>query len=287
MTARRGQSLGAHSAQPRPTILAVFSRNRLHTTKAHLHGFITRDMFLLENQVPFVVLNALMSLRSVKYEEFVRRKITGDTSIAKNWWWWSTNALERGAEEGPAHLLDVLRTELLGRTKSRTCCLRDVEFSVGLVFGQLQLPPIVVDGTARPKFLNLIAMEMCPDSSSDYGVTSYICLLDSLIDHADDVKELRRKRILLNGLGSDQQVADLFNEFTTGLLLESFLYAEAIRKIDKHCSNKNKVSFARMLHTYFSSTWTAISFFAALLLILLAITQTLFTIFPKFAINKH
>ena len=50
------------------------------------------------------------------------------------------------------------------------------------------LPPIIVDDSTRPKFLNLIAYEMCLDFENDFGITSYISFLDSLID---DAKESR------------------------------------------------------------------------------------------------
>ena len=66
--------------------------------------------------------------------------------------------------------------------------------------GKLRLLPITVDDSIRPKFMNLIAYEMCPDFNNDFEVTSYICFLDSLIDEAEDVKALRDTSILHNGL---------------------------------------------------------------------------------------
>ena len=66
--------------------------------------------------------------------------------------------------------------------------------------------------------MNILAYEICPDAPDDYGVTSYICLLDDLIDHADDGKELRSKHILYNCLGRDEDVAQLFNEIGNGLV---------------------------------------------------------------------
>ena len=74
--------------------------------------------------------------------------------------------------------------------------LKDIFFSTLLCFGFLWLPPIIVDDSTRPKFFNLIAYEMCSDFNNDYGVISYISFLDSLIDEANDVKELRKAGIL-------------------------------------------------------------------------------------------
>ncbi|KAG5062362.1 hypothetical protein JHK85_003545 [Glycine max] len=81
-----------------------------------------------------------------------------------------------------------------------------------------KLPEIVVDDTTAATVLNLIAYEMCPDFENDYGICSYVSFLDSLIDHPDDVKALRSEQILLNSLGSDEKVANLFNTISTDLV---------------------------------------------------------------------
>ena len=139
----------------------------------------------------------------------------------------------------PIHLLDLLRTHLLDnhqqpnqtkqkgqnwqsycnvqelrvasifveRSRDRNCCLRNISFTKLLAcFGYLWLPPITVDDSTRPKFLNLIAYKMCMDFKNDFGITSYVSFLDSLTDEANDVKLLRKARILHNCLGSDAEV---------------------------------------------------------------------------------
>ncbi|KAJ0079727.1 hypothetical protein Patl1_23449 [Pistacia atlantica] len=79
-------------------------------------------------------------------------------------------------------------------------CLTDITFSLGT----LKLPPIIVDDSTRSKFLNLIAY--------------YIAFLDALNDWSQDVKQLRDKKMLVNTLGSDDEVAKPFNEIGVGLL---------------------------------------------------------------------
>ena len=86
--------------------------------------------------------------------------------------------------------------------------LSNISFTRKFPFrGQLHIPPIVLDVSTRSKFLNLIAYEMCLDFKNDFGVTSYISFLDSLIDEAKDVKKLRKAQILHNFLGSNEEVA--------------------------------------------------------------------------------
>ena len=110
--------------------------------------------------------------------------------------------------EDPIHLLDLLRTRLLHkhrqikpkkpngemetwqsyrnvqelraagihveRSKKKSSCLSDISFTTlrFLGLGYLWLPPLVVDDSTRPKFLNLIAYEMCLDFQNDFAITS-------------------------------------------------------------------------------------------------------------------
>ncbi|MCH83860.1 DUF247 domain protein, partial [Trifolium medium] len=69
----------------------------------------------------------------------------------------------------------------------------DIDFSEGWIAAKLTLPEIVVDHTTAATFLNLIAYEMCPDFENGYGICSFAVFMDSLIDHPEDVKELRSK----------------------------------------------------------------------------------------------
>ncbi|RVW83127.1 hypothetical protein CK203_040719 [Vitis vinifera] len=79
----------------------------------------------------------------------------------------------------------------------------------------------------------MVAYEMCPDGPGGYVVSSYIFFLDNLIDHADDVKELRSKHILYNYLGSDEDVAQIFNEIANDLV-DTEAYEGVKSRIQEH-----------------------------------------------------
>ncbi|XP_062019202.1 UPF0481 protein At3g47200-like [Rosa rugosa] len=274
-------------------------------------AFAKQDLFLLENQLPYQVLELLMQksdkqadLKTV-IDDFVREtadkrtRPLGGTSI--------------NMEEPPAHLLELLRTEMLGppdRHKkkkhkdrrqsfrniqelkaagihlkpSKRSTLRDISFtSLGFV-GFLSLPPISVNDSMGPKFLNLVAYEMCPDFQNDFGVTSYICFLDSLIDHADDVKQLRKAGVLRNFLGSDEEVAKLFNEIGTDLVPNSETYLSVYGQLEVHCKTKWKtkltVWMAQFYHDHFRSPWAIMALLGALAVLGLTGIQTWYTIHP-------
>ena len=219
--------------------------------------------------------------------------------------------------EDPIHLLDLLRTRLLHkhrqikpkkpngemetwqsyrnvqelraagihveRSKKKRSCLSDISFTTlgFLGLGYLWLPPFVVDDSTRPKFLNLIAYEMCLDFENDFGVTSYISFLDSLIDEANDVKLLRKAGILYNCLGSDEEVAQVFNEIGTDLVPNNEIYSDVRSKIQKHYRNKWMTWIAQFYHDHFSSPWTFIAFVGALLAFILIVIQTKYAVNPS------
>ncbi|XP_072959111.1 UPF0481 protein At3g47200-like [Typha angustifolia] len=274
----------------------------------HLHGFILRDMLLLENQIPYIVLDALMSVRKVDIDKFLNQ-IVGIEAKGNGTGGNGSRGVGSGLQ-GRAHLLALLREKHLGNDdqarlywvednswqsfrsakelsaagiklcQSASRHMRDVRFQSYYLWGKLTIPRMVVDDLTRSRLLNMVAFEMCPGAASDYGITSFVWLLDCLIDHADDVKELRKKGILLNALGSDEQVADLFNEIATDLAPDQQAYNHVMKKIASHCGSKTKVFIYQLIDTHFSSPWTAISFVAAVVLLVLTVLQTIFTIRP-------
>ncbi|KAK9987215.1 hypothetical protein SO802_032166 [Lithocarpus litseifolius] len=296
--------------------------------KSHTTAFVCRDMFLLENQLPFLVLKALMSLRFEEDEEkdiinsFIKRsralpplvtswqkKLSGviPTNI------WGRKASQPAPpkdEDYPVHLLELVRAKLIEVPNTQESTLQlssdwysyrsakelravgvhfkpgkthlytDVKFKSSFLSGKLTLPPITVDDSTKSMLLNLVAYETCPDAPDDFGVTSYICFMDSLIDHAEDVLVLRSKGILLNFLGSDQEVAELFNAIAKDLVPNPYAYADVKGRIERHYRNKLKIWMAEWLHTHFSSPWTILAFIAASFAIFLSVMQTYYAANP-------
>lgn len=141
----------------------------------------------------------------------------------------------------------------------------------------LKIPRIVVDDSTGSKFMNLVAYEMCPDFQNDFGVTSYLCFLDSLIDTAQDVKELRHAGMLLNYMGSDEDVAHLFNTMTTDLVPDLQTYHRVTNKIRRYCENPWTTSIAKLYYTHFSTPWSIVGFLGALLGLLFTAIQAFYS----------
>ena len=163
---------------------------------------------------------------------------------------------------------------------SPSSCLGEIKFTKKWNFypGILQLPPITVDDSTGPKFFNLIAYEMCPDFDNDFGITSYISFLDSLIDEQKDVIDLRNAGILRNLLGSDKEVADVFNEIGTDLVPNLDIYREVRVQIEEYYTMQSMTWISQVIHTHFSSPWTVIAFLAAFFVLGLSVVQTVYSI---------
>ncbi|KAM7505326.1 hypothetical protein LguiB_004230 [Lonicera macranthoides] len=158
----------------------------------------------------------------------------------------------------------------------------DIKFKSKGFSSVLTLPPITIDDSTKSMLLNLVAYEACPDTPDDFGVTSYICFMDSIIDHSEDVKELRSRRILQNYSGSDKEVAELFNEIARDLVPNPHGFSDVKWCIEEHFKNNVKVWMAECKHAHFSSPWTVVAFFAAIFAISLSVIQTVLT-----AIQTH
>ncbi|KAJ6967941.1 hypothetical protein NC653_036006 [Populus alba x Populus x berolinensis] len=162
---------------------------------------------------------------------------------------------------------------------SQTSALTDVKFKSSSLYGTLNLPSITIDESTKSMFLNLVAFETSV-ALNPLWVTSYICFMDSLIDDADDVKELRSKGIIINFHGADQQVADLFNHMGRFLEPDTSVYNDVKKEINEQCKSIVKKWVAQWQQTYFHSPWAFIAFAAAAVGLVLAATQTYYTMHP-------
>ncbi|KAG6743723.1 hypothetical protein POTOM_052424 [Populus tomentosa] len=162
---------------------------------------------------------------------------------------------------------------------SQTSALTDFKFKSSSFYGTLNLPSITIDESTRSMLLNLVAFETSA-ALKPLWVTSYICFMDSLIDDADDVKELRSKGIIISFHGADQQVADLFNQMGSFLEPDTSVYNDVKREINEDCESIVKRWVAQWQQTYFQSPWAFIAFAAAAVGLALTATQTYYAMHP-------
>ncbi|XP_054801437.1 UPF0481 protein At3g47200-like [Prosopis cineraria] len=156
----------------------------------------------------------------------------------------------------------------------------DISFHSTWFGGRLKLPKIVVDHITAPTYLNLIAYETLPDFQNKHEISSYVEFLDTMIDHPEDVKLLRAAGVLLNRLGSDEEVAKLFNTIAADLKTDASTYAYVTEEIEMHYKKRYKTWLSQAFHMYFRSPWTIIAFLAGFLALFLTAAQTWITFYP-------
>ncbi|CAN6470450.1 unnamed protein product [Victoria cruziana] len=266
--------------------------------------YIKRDMLMLENQIPLLVLDRLVAAETgrPRSEEGHVHKLVTD--------FFSLPSLSRGGGGGGGgeglglHVLEVFRRgliegkpaglpyppseepELIVRSavelyeagirfkKSQTRSLRDIDFKHGV----LRLPRITVDDTTESMLLNLMAYERMHVGAGN-EVSSYVSFMDMLIDSAKDVAMLQSKGIILNALGSDKAVAKLFNELSREVSIDpSSKLGEVHRRLGRYSTQKHNMWRANLIHTYFRNPWAILSLVAAIVLLGLTVAQTVYTV---------
>ncbi|CAN6363306.1 unnamed protein product [Urochloa humidicola] len=201
---------------------------------------IAHDITLLENQIPWPVVEAVMKYTPVPLEEFIPK--------------WRDGCLQDRVDEVPSvglhdsyrppHLLGLLRFHIVGRSRKKTKAedldkMKSIAISVSAIelsemginlkankttelgnmdltmkpifLGELSMPPLSLNDLRASLLVNMAALELCttPDffdndnkaKDEDSAVCSYLLLLCMLVHRKEDVHQLRTKGILQGGGG--------------------------------------------------------------------------------------
>ncbi|KAA8516938.1 hypothetical protein F0562_017244 [Nyssa sinensis] len=281
--------------------------------KSHVIAFVQRDLFLLENQLPFFVLGVLMDnskiLEKDQWMQNINVFIQNNTMAPQNKEWKELQPLNYDMERPATHLLELLHQRMVSPIYYMYTRPNTVRFTfrglteltaVGIQLkpankghlteidydsstATLKIPSITVDESTKSKLLNLIAYEMCPDAQSDLVFTNYTCFMDLLIDNPEDVKKLRSQQILQNCLHSDHDVAQIFNEIGANLVSIPYCYKYEIllKNIQRDYEDKKRRYMAEFRAEHCKNPWTIFAFFGAIFALLLTGTQTYFQIWQE------
>uniref|UniRef100_A0ACD5X7Z4 Uncharacterized protein n=1 Tax=Avena sativa TaxID=4498 RepID=A0ACD5X7Z4_AVESA len=264
--------------------------------------YIRRDMIIIENQLPLLVLDKLMAVETGNHgnEDLINRMVLRFLSPAA--WPLATGVglalhpldiLRRSILYGPTQTAppapphhsapdDIIRSaeELyeagIRFKRSQTSSLLDISFRRGV----LRLPAIVVDDTTEYMLLNLMAFERLHAGAGN-EVTAYVFFMDNMIDTAADVALLTCRRIVHNTVGSDKAVAKLFSGLSRDVVLEPHSALDDVhRQVNAYCRKRWNRWRANLVHTYFRSPWSFLSLAAAIFLLGMTIMQTIYTVLP-------
>ncbi|KAJ9555221.1 hypothetical protein OSB04_009835 [Centaurea solstitialis] len=232
----------------------------------HVFFRLRHDLILLENQIPFFVLQHLFDLVPVP-------KQCGDYTLIEL----AFRFFKKTIHEDPYdlqerfgqeihHLLDLIHQSFIPKThhpqlqskqphlqmnistaagfhKTGTRIKRAKSRSVLEVKfykGALRIPPLIYHDLTETVFRNFIAMENSCYDGKKY-ITSYAFLMKSLIQSNDDAKYLRKKRIL----DKDEEFVTLFNEISVELDVQNFYYGDLCEEINNSAKVSKVVWFGR------------------------------------------
>ncbi|CAN0914889.1 UPF0481 protein At3g47200 [Linum grandiflorum] len=264
---------------------------------------LQRDLALLENQIPFFILEWLFNLTTAS-----DNRIPSLSDLALRFFRSSINhiaegTLGAGSRRRSHHLLHLIHNcyfpssprvesrrkekvnlELIHSAVALTAAgiefVKDEKrslFDLNFKNGVFRIPPLRVHDSTDSLFRNFIAFEQCFGESSQY-VTSYVLLMDRLIDTAEDVEVLERGRIIGNDLGGREEVAAMFNNICKQIVLRDFYFdgvCEYVNEYDQRTWNRYKAAFRR---DYCANPWTITSLIAGFVLITLTTLQTLYSV---------
>ncbi|KAK3409599.1 hypothetical protein EUGRSUZ_J01712 [Eucalyptus grandis] len=287
----------------------IFSIYRLE----YIAPYIKRDMLLLENQLPMLVLYQLVAIANDDKEDDVNeligkfyfphenKKFTGlgrclhVMDVYRKGLLMKSEEVqhERELEMGPEDMnISARKTEPIIRSaielteagikfkNSKTNSLKDISFARGF----LKLPVIKVDDTTGSKFRNVMTFERLHIGETGNEVTSYVTFMDKIINDRKDVGLLHTEGIIQNDFGSNKAVAKLFNSLCTDVTLPSNENLDGVQQnISEHCKKDRNKWRAHLNRTYFRSPWTILSLTAAIFIFALTIMQAVYAVLRYYA----
>ncbi|KAI3771291.1 hypothetical protein L6452_02452 [Arctium lappa] len=112
-------------------------------------------------------------------------------------------------------------------------------------------------------------------------VTSYACAIDYLVDTTEDVSMLVKSKVLTNHLGSNEDATNMINNIVKGVTFMEFYYLAQWKQLDGFYNGCWPKNIAWLKRTYFNSPWNAIALLAGIVLFALTIIQTIYAIKAK------
>ncbi|XP_020216265.1 UPF0481 protein At3g47200, partial [Cajanus cajan] len=280
-----------------------WSREDVCLSTPWLKCYIRVDLLLLENQLPFSILQALfnkffttrsnynipsfLELSFKYFENFNRSNLSFDNISIKHFTdLVRTFHLQHPLQIRPSRIEQVLIQQLPSLTelceagvrikvKSENKCLLDLTFSGGV----LRIPELIVDDWTEFLFRNMVVLEQCHYPYESY-IIDYVEIMEFLINTKEDVDKLIQKKVLINWLEDVDSVAIMFNGFGKNVTLSdrNSYYNQIFKELNDFYGNPCNILKSTLRRDYCKTPWQAAVSFAGIILLVLALVQTVFSI---------
>ncbi|ONH95916.1 hypothetical protein PRUPE_7G095900 [Prunus persica] len=268
---------------------------------------VFHDVLLIENQIPFFVLEGLYDLvdNSSKgtlkfFVELTHEFFKASVKINE---FGADRAPVPGVNHGVKHFVDFIRCYYLPTEDEKheyghrfyeippsvtaledagvkfattsTRSLLDIQFNRGC----LKIPNFRVDDWTETVFRNLIALEQCHDDHQVKYISELMFLMGCMIKTSKDVDLLIEHEIISSMLGSNVDVSTLFNHIGQGVGLgQPYYYFSLCKKLNAYCKTPWHRWKPILQCDYFNTPWKVVSTIAAIVLLVLTLVQTICSI---------
>ncbi|XP_018824907.1 UPF0481 protein At3g47200-like isoform X2 [Juglans regia] len=266
-------------------------------TMSCMFQFLYHDLILLENQVPWIVLERLFNVT----KQQTHNESLLVLAIRFFWTTFSPTASTKISHElkDIKHIVDLLRkwmvvsstieegnsseywkvipsaTSLMEAgikfVKATSESILDVKFNDGV----LKIPPLLIQETTETAFRNLIAFEQCY-TDCEAWLTSYAILIDNLINTTNDVDILCDSEII-QSWSNRKDAVQVVNKLYHNTYVKTFYYGSLCNKVNRYCNHRWPRWRAVLVRNNFNTPWAFLSTLAAIILLILSFLQTLYT----------
>ncbi|KAB2619119.1 hypothetical protein D8674_014988 [Pyrus ussuriensis x Pyrus communis] len=267
--------------------------------KPWLIKFIIPDMLLLENQLPFFILEDLFATGEVL------ATMPSVFVLSSIFCMVSTSLYVKIDDSGSfssfqvEHFVDLIRTLHLpteeensqnqgpfetlpvpSMTKLHQAGVKFKARSSNNLFDicfegrSLEIPNLLIQDDTELLLRNLVAFEQCHCDCTYFS--DYIFLMDNLVNTPNDVELLVKNGIVKTLLGDNNEVSTLINSLGKGVTLDkaSFYYATLTADLNNYYKKPWNKWKADLKQKHFNTPWTTISVIAAAMIIILTLIQT-------------
>ncbi|KAH7837379.1 hypothetical protein Vadar_013160 [Vaccinium darrowii] len=264
------------------------------------------DLLLLENQIPFFVLQTLFENTRITrsggdYQSLAELFLASMNYVMPR----PDEVLKRIGNVEGKHLLDLFRLSFIPPSPQQHPRNEDVQLipsvekldAAGIKFkatkcdtfleirfrdGVLEIPHIEMDDVTTLFFLNSVAFEQCYYSYRSNHMTAYTTFMSILIKNPSDVGFLCDREIMENFIGTEKEVVQFFSNLGKEVVsdyVDNYL-SKVAEDVNEYRSKGWHVQWAGFKHTYFNTPWAFISALAAFILLILTMIQAFFAIYP-------
>ncbi|VVB06384.1 unnamed protein product [Arabis nemorensis] len=205
---------------------------------------VRRDLMLLENQLPYFVLNKLFDpvLKILNPNKTFRQLVIKCLPLE------TLPYHCFGEFKGRQHMYSAEKLHS-GGVKFKAAGRYPFSLYVKFVDGCLKIPTLIVDEDAEITLRNIMAFEQCHCRDNPH-VCNYVLFFKFLIDTEKDVEFLVQKDIIKNRIGNHGSVATMVNKLCLGVIDFGSYHSMIESDVNAHYKSRYKKALVILKRVY-------------------------------------